>query len=184
MSISWLIPLVVVLSLFGLTRALLFLVQVEGWSMYPTFHHGERVVALRFWPRRWLHRGQIVVWQIPSERQPLSMPKSMGGKLYIKRLVGLPGDVVTADISTWPEPLRAMLKSAYDDQGRRIWHVPTGHCFVKGDSPGLDSRTVGPIPFHALRGLVIVRLPRRKTIPDRDFPIDLPPSYPLSQKTL
>lgn len=176
--------LIAVALVFGLLRNFLFLVEVNGWSMYPTFNHGDRVVAVRFWPSRRLRRGQIVVCRFPPEWQPQFMPKPIGRELYIKRIVGLPGEVVATDISELPEPLQAMQKSAYDDQGRRIWHVPTGHCFVKGDSFGLDSRTVGPVPFHALRGLVFVRLPRRKTIPaEHHFPTDLPPPNPL-QKTL
>jgi len=182
MSTSLLIVIIFVVILFILARTLLFLVQVEGWSMYPAFHHGERVVSLRFWPRHWLHRGQIVVWQMPAERQPLSMPKSMGGTLYIKRLVGLPGDVVTVDLSEWPEPLQAMQKSAYDDQGRRIWHVPTGHCFVKGDSPGFDSTIAGPIPFHALRGIVLTKLPRKTVSGQRQAVSTTPPSVETSEK--
>lgn len=44
----------------------------------------------------------------------------------------------------------------------RTWHIPSEHYFVQGDSWGLDSSIVGPIPFHALYGVVITKLKRRE----------------------
>lgn len=185
MSISWLIPLVAVLTLFGLARVLLFLVQVEGWSMYPTFHHGDRVVAVRFWPSRWLHRGQIVVWQLPSDSRLASLPESMCSRFYIKRIVGLPGDKAAASIAELPGTLSPLSAHAHGDQGSRIWHIPAGHCFVRGDTPGFDSTLFGPLPLHALRGVVLVKLPRRVRAPaEPDFTTDPPLlSHPPQKNT-
>ena len=43
--------------LFSLMRVFLFLVRVDGWSMMPGFQDGDLVLALRYWPARWLRRG-------------------------------------------------------------------------------------------------------------------------------
>ena len=54
---------------------------VSGPSMQPTFEDGDRLIAVRrFTPKR----NDIVIIKAPN--QP--------GAMYIKRLIGLPGDTV------------------------------------------------------------------------------------------
>jgi len=185
MNISFLVPLVAVVILFLLARALLFLVQVEGWSMYPTYHHGDRFLALRYWPHRWLRRGQIVVWKLPSIMAWVSKPEFMGPGPYIKRVVGLPGDEVIAPVVKLSEPADEAKQAVQEGQELRRWYIPAGHYFVKGDSPGLDSTLFGPIPLHTLRGVVLTKLPRRMRAPtEPDFTIDPPLfSHPSRKNT-
>lgn len=169
MNTIFLVSLLSVVVLFLLSRALLFLVQVEGWSMSPTYLPGDRLLALRYFPRRRLRRSQIVVWKMPSELLMSSMSNAMRAQLYIKRIVGLPGDEVTAPIVKLPETDEAADRIV-QGQELRTWHIPAGHCFVKGDSPGFDSTMFGPLPLHALKGIILVKLPRRmKTVEEPYF---------------
>lgn len=55
---------------------------VSGPSMQPTFENGDRIIALRHTS---LKRGDIVILNAPDEP----------GALYIKRIVGMPGDSIT-----------------------------------------------------------------------------------------
>lgn len=185
MSTSLLVLLISVVILFILARTVLFLVQVEGWSMYPTYQHGDRLLALRYWLHRWLHRGQIVVWQLPSDSRLASLPESMCSRFYIKRIVGLPGDKTAAPIAELPGALSPLSAHAHGDQGSRIWHIPAGHCFVMGDTPGFDSTLFGPLPLHALRGVVLVKLPRRVRGPAEPDFTTYPPllSHPPQKNT-
>lgn len=163
------ILVITIFTLLILTRTFLFLVQVEGWSMSPTYLPGDRLLALRYLPRRWLRRGRIVVWKMPSELPMSSMSNTMRAQLYIKRIVGLPGDEVLAPVVKLPETDEAA-NWMVQGQELRTWHIPAGHCFVKGDSPGFDSTTFGPLPLHALRGVILAKLPRRmKTVEEPYF---------------
>ncbi len=62
--------------------------RVEGDSMFPTLHSGEYVLVDRIGYRLAdLHRGDVIVFQYPygPERD------------FIKRVIGLPGDVVAIE---------------------------------------------------------------------------------------
>jgi len=142
-----------------LLRIFLFLVRVEGWSMFPTFQDGDLLLALRCWPRRRLRRGQIVVWQPPPEKQPDSVRQLARGVRFVKRITGLPGDRVTVHPLPIPFP-KTGANSFGDESPLQVWDVPADHCFVQGDSTGFDSRLIGPIPIKAVRGLVLSRIRR------------------------
>ena len=56
---------------------------VSGPSMQPTFENGDRLIAVRhFTPKR----NDIVILKAPDQK----------GALYIKRIIGTPGDMVTS----------------------------------------------------------------------------------------
>ncbi len=163
-TMPWLILLV---FLFGfvlivfLVRISFVVVTVESQSMTPALKHGDRVLVWRYWPAKWLRKHHIVlVW--PSEHRNGSKP--FGVIPFIKRVVGLPGDVVTTHIDELHNlhKNKTLIQAMYDDNGMRIWYVPKDHFFVRGDHPigGFDSLTWGPIPFSSLLGIVIMRLPR------------------------
>jgi signal peptidase I len=151
-SLSCLLSLIIFILL---ARAFFFIVSVEGQSMSPTLVHGDRLLALRFWPARWLRQGQIVVTRYPN-RRPQHDPGVPGQQKYIKRVTGLPGDTVTVERPNFPR-----LAAPDELPHSRRWRIPPGHYFVQSDSWGLDSTVVGPLPFCAFCGLVLVKLRRR-----------------------
>lgn len=167
-----LLILLIFLVLFILLRTCLFLVQVEGWSMYPTFHHEDRLLALRLWSSRWLRRGQVAVWNLPPELASSFTPDA--SKSFIKRIIGLPGDEVTAPIVRLPDLVEGELRVDEAKQELKTWRIPAEHCFVKGDSPGFDSTVFGPLPIHCVRGVILARLRRIHDTPRFHALTDLP----------
>jgi len=160
MNTTLLILLTSTLILFVLVRTFLFLVQVEGWSMYPAYHHGDRLLALRFYPHHWLRRGQVVVWNLPPKLAWSFNPNPGVSKMYIKRIIGLPGDEVAAHVAQLHDPLEGEMLIDEAKQDLKSWHIPEEHCFIKGDSLGFDSTTFGPLPLHCIRGVILARLRR------------------------
>lgn len=179
-----LILFISLLILFILIRTFLFLVQVEGWSMYPTYQPDDRLLALRYFPQGWLRRGQIVVWNMPPHLLMTSKSEAVRSKLYIKRIIGLPGDEVIVPVVRLPDPVEGEIWLDEAKQELKSWHIPSGHCFVKGDSTGFDSTLFGPISFHALRGLILIRLPRRVKNVEEPYLVDLAQvPHPPQKKT-
>lgn len=140
-----------------LTRAVFFVVDVQGQSMTPALTDGERVLVLRIWPARCLRRGQIAITTYTDTPWLQQHPNVVGAQKYIKRVTGLVGDVVLVERPSLPRPSSSQSPEMAE---RRVWHVPPGHYFVRGDSWGLDSTVVGPVPFRMLRGVVIMKLKR------------------------
>ena len=131
-------------------------VRIEGDSMYPTLHDGERIVVekLTYYAQE-PARGDIVVWFYPGH--VISR---------VKRVVGLPGE-------------RVAIKNGavYIDGGqldeRAYWYdiiygdmeeliVPEGSVFVLGDNRNhsTDSRepSVGCIPHEKILGRAVLVL--------------------------
>jgi len=151
-----------VTSIILLMRAMLVVVTVENQSMSPALQHGDCVLVVRYWPRRWLRRGHIVIvwpWQRSQHGpKPFGVPDP-----FIKRIVGLPGDTLVTHISELDDFNREQQRQAHDEHGYRTWRIPPDHCFLRGDHPigGFDSLSWGPVPFEYVLGLVIKTLPRR-----------------------
>lgn len=131
--------------------------------MYPTLKHGDRLLLLKHYPTRWLQTGQIVAGYASFQETPSSFPKqSLSEFIFIKRLVGLPGTKVSIHISEIDELRRDFLLKQCNNEGKLIWDIPMGHCFVRGeDSTCIDSIVWGPIPLKKLVGIVCLRLPQR-----------------------
>ena len=112
--------------------------------MVPTLRYGDRVLVWRLCPHRWLHRGHIVVVEHEADRARARWSSPQEPALYVKRVVGLPGDIAQWSPDT----------------------VPAGHLFVCGDNrPGSrDSRHWGPLPLRSLRGIVLTKLPGKRTV--------------------
>ena len=117
-----------------------------GTSMSPTIQPGD-VLLVQNGHEDW-KRGELVLFQTDGEET-----------LFIKRIVGLPGDRVEAvqgrlrvNGQPWPEgPLAGI--SIPDFPAQR---VPPGMLFVLGDNPpeSEDSRSFGPISEEAVKGNV------------------------------
>jgi signal peptidase I len=147
--------------------------KIPSASMEPTLHcarpsqgcearFSDRVLANRFIYRfRDPHRGEIVVFKTP----PAAKQDCGEGGTFVKRLIGLPGDIVDEDAKGFIWVNHKKLDEPYIQQKRRdrdvsnrkeTWHVPPGHYFFMGDNRGdsCDSRRWGSVPRKNLIGPV------------------------------
>lgn len=126
-------------------------IRVEGGSMEPSLHDGEFVVINRL-AYRWNdpQRGEIIVFRFPLDPE----------RRFIKRIIGLPGDVVTVqegNVSVNGLPLQEPYVSApprYDG----TWTVEEGHVFVLGDNRNnsSDSQNWGSLRTDEIIGKAII----------------------------
>ncbi|HEY8530845.1 MAG TPA: signal peptidase I [Limnochorda sp.] len=128
---------------------------VEGPSMLPTLHSGERVVVERVtYLFREPHRGEVIVFRYPLNPR----------EYFVKRVVGLPGDrVAIKDGYLWVNGQRVE-EDYINARALRNFpevEVPEGHYFVMGDNRNNseDSRDprVGFIPRELVVGRAIWR---------------------------
>lgn len=150
--------LILVFIIIRLLRVALLVVTVQGQSMSPTLKDKDRVLVWCLWPARWVRCKQIVIvrqWEVPTH--------GFAFNPLIKRVVALPGDTITTLIDELPAEFRPSYLALHDDQGQRIWHVPPGFLFIRGDNrrESIDSLTWGPIPSHYVCGIVFRKLSPR-----------------------
>ncbi|HHY47531.1 MAG TPA: signal peptidase I [Firmicutes bacterium] len=127
---------------------------VQGSSMEPTLHNGERLLVNKFIYRfSEPERGQIIVFRFPAN------PK----RKFIKRVIGIAGDIVAVKdgkviLNGKPLDEPYILDSTLGDWGPEI--VPDGRVFVLGDNRNNseDSRypDVGFVPIKNVVGQAFV----------------------------
>jgi len=127
--------------------------RVDGHSMTPSLIDGERLIiekmSSRFSPPQ---RGDIVVIDPPSHTGPP----------LIKRVIGLPGEMVAVEqghVLINGEPLDEPYRS---EPTRGVFApslVPEGHVFVMGDNrpASNDSRAFGAISYQHVVGKAWLR---------------------------
>ncbi len=153
---EWVEAITIALIVVALVFAFLFrLVRVDGTSMMNTLAHGEQLVLSRlpYTP----DYEDIVVLAQEGYSEPL-----------IKRIIGLPGDVIDVDENGVVYRNGTALEEAYIDEPTsresmsEAVKVPDGYVFVMGDnrarSCSVDSRTFGCIDQDNLLGKVVFRL--------------------------
>jgi signal peptidase I len=147
--------------------------RIPTSSMEPTLHCAkpgewclssisDRVIANRLAYRFGSpQRGQIVVFKAPAAAN-VCAPGS-GGSPFVKRLIGLPGDVVSerhGDVFIDGKPLQEKYidPKLRGDQTSSWPRVAPGHYFFMGDdrAHSCDSRTWGTVPRGNLIGPVIL----------------------------
>lgn len=146
------------LSLVLALIVILFLyqpVKVEGTSMMPTLVDQERIFINKFVYRLGLgqiERGDTVVFWYHGD----------AAKSYIKRVIGLPGDVVEIRSGIVYVNDQALNEPYVPDEYRdrsslTPQRVPQGRYFVLGDhrSSSNDSRTWGPVPRELIYGKAV-----------------------------
>jgi signal peptidase I len=139
--------------------------QVNGQSMFPNFENGEYLltdkISYRF---NNPERGDIVVFKAPDLAQ---CPQGAGCD-FIKRIIGLPGDIVEVkpdgvyvNNTRLPEayiPVSVETRPMQFTQNGAVV-VPPNMYFVMGDNRphSSDSRAWGPVPFTNIVGKVFFR---------------------------
>ncbi len=143
--------LILSVVLFVGINAITARVRVDGSSMDPTLANGEFVLVNKLAYRLGSpERGDVIVFYFP--RDP--------NQEYIKRLIGLPGDVIKiangrvyVNGQQLTEPYIAA-EPTYSGE----WTVPQGHYFVLGDNRNnsYDSHNWGPVPADYVIGKSIL----------------------------
>jgi signal peptidase I len=152
--------------------------RIPTSSMEPTLHcarpspgceakFSDRVLADRVtYHFRNPRRGEIIVFETPLRaRQSCSV--GADSSVFVKRLIGLPGETIHEDPQgfIWvdgkklSEPyIQADRRRADSPNFNRTWHVPKGDYFFMGDnrSQSCDSREWGSVPRGNLIGKVFM----------------------------
>lgn len=125
-------------------------------SMAPTLLPGDRLVAdMHYFPEHPAARGDLVIFRFPTPE---------GETLYLKRVIALPGDVISGTPETVVlngQPLREPYvnpesqDAIYDSKATfGPLTVPASHVFLMGDNRqhSYDSRHFGLVPVGRLVG--------------------------------
>ncbi|MFC0561712.1 signal peptidase I [Halalkalibacter alkalisediminis] len=159
--LEWIKVLLIALVLATFIRVFLFTsYEVQGESMMPNVYDGERFIVNKFG----------YGWKEP-ERFDLIVFHATEDDDYIKRVIGLPGDIVyyfDDVLYINNEPVREPFLQK--DIEEYAWGnyttdfaipepIPAGHVFVMGDNRpnSLDSRRLGPISNEQIVGKVDLR---------------------------
>lgn len=155
---------IIILGVIGVFLYVLVLQphQVSGFSMFPTYNDKDITISylpdVRF---NNLKRGDVIVFHAPPDHE----------KLYIKRIVGMPGDSVKIqdgnvylnnqlfDESSYLQPGVRTTPEAFLSDGQTVV-VPQGQFFAMGDNRpnSSDSRDFGFVTPELLVGKTIMRV--------------------------
>jgi signal peptidase I len=175
-TIDWLVTILgAILIVLAIKQWIINPYRIPSSSMEPTLHcalpgvqclakgglfsGSDRVLACRICYTLWSpKRGDIVVFNTP----PRALVACGTGGVYVKRLIGLPGDVWSeknGDVYINGKKLdEPYLKPAYRDQYTYpAQKIPPGHYFMMGDNRlgSCDSRKWGTVPRKNLIGKVV-----------------------------
>lgn len=142
--------------LFIILNTLVFtIVTVDGASMNPKFYHQDRVVFSKInIDHDGLKRSEIVLFEGFDER------------MYIKRIVALPGEVVEikeGQVYVNGSRLKDDINKSYTYiYNSNKWYLKDDQYFVLGDNrkqdDSKDSRIFGPINLDQIKGKFLLGL--------------------------
>jgi signal peptidase I len=173
LAIEWTILIVAALVIAFVIKTFLFQAfYIPSGSMEPTLKIGDRVLVNKLsYDLHDVHRGDIIVFKAP--------PAAESGDIkdLVKRVIGLPGDVVEArdesgEVCEAEDPTRMCHVYVNDRRLEEPYthglttvnlprtKVPAGHLFMMGDNrtSSSDSRIFGPIEKSSVIGRVFVRI--------------------------
>ncbi len=153
-AFEWLSSLIAALIVVAVVFCFLFrVVTVDGESMTNTLQHGDNLIMIsRFYQ---LEHGDVVVIDY-NEGEPL-----------IKRVIGLPGDVINIDDAGQVYRNGVALDEPYTRDGitptmgaTLPYTVPDGYIFAMGDNrvESLDSRMLGAFLMSDVLGEAVYRV--------------------------
>ena len=158
------------LSTFGLTIA-----RVDGNSMNPTLQTGQVMLLLKYprWGYAWgltelpYRRGDVVIFKAPPDSEyAWETVWGVRHRPYnIKRVVGLPGDVVEiggGQLRVNGKTVAEAYASGNAAQDEAPVTVPPNTLYVLGDNrllaESVDSRFYGPVNVRDVAGTANIRL--------------------------
>ena len=159
--ISWALHLGITAAIMLLVGAFVFqIVRVDGNSMQDTLQHNDWMLVTKYdYLFGQPEAGDVVVCQFPGERNE--------GKLFVKRIVGAPGDVIAfrdGQLYRNGEAVEESYLTPSRNQGgytMEPMELGEGEYFVCGDNRdnSHDSRTLitwnpEPIPRKMIKGHV------------------------------
>lgn len=140
------------LALFSVINAISARIRIESISMQPTLYAGDFVIVNKLaYKLGHPSRGDVIIFRYPPDpqREP-----------YIKRVIGLPGDLVRiADGKVYVND--TLLEEPYISASPAYegsWRVPEGALFVLGDNrnSSSDSHQWGMVPLENVIGKAVV----------------------------
>lgn len=157
---EWAVSIIVAaIVAFIIKGFLIDVIQVSGTSMLPNLHNRDRLVVEKI--SLYTHsfqRGKIVIFD----------PGESGRGIYIKRIIGLPGDkveikdgfVYVNDEKINENYLAPGTFTSAGAEEYRALTVPEGFLFVLGDNRKVseDSRYIGPVPIKNVKGHAVFRV--------------------------
>lgn len=133
-----------VLIILAVATGIIQPIGVGGCSMSPTYQDGDILFSVHnFGVVPHIDRGDVVTLYADSD------------DLYLKRVVGLPGDELVAENDVlW---VNGMVYDTIPGTGNWGAVVPTGTVFCLGDNRANshDSRDFGPVPFSQIFSIII-----------------------------
>lgn len=154
---EWVESIIIAVIIAIVIKAYFFeMIQVEGNSMLPTLHHGERLIVNKIGYRLGKpERGDIIIFKYPADPS----------LIFIKRVIAVEGDTVEirnhkvyVNGNQLSEPyILSETLSEYP-----LTKVPDDTVFVLGDNRNYsrDSRypDVGFVPIKNIKGEAVVKL--------------------------
>ncbi|MGZ4691981.1 MAG: signal peptidase I, partial [Acidimicrobiia bacterium] len=168
---EWFVLIAAALAIAVLIKLFLFQAfYIPSDSMVPTLKTDDRVIVNKLsYHLHSVHRGDIVVFTTP--KGPDGKPIDPTIKDLVKRVIGLPGDVISAkddhiliDGKALHEPYLPQGSvsdcTSFVAQCFPVGKIPPNEYFVMGDnrSNSRDSRYFGPIRRSEIVGRVFVRV--------------------------
>lgn len=158
--VEWIAVIVGALIVALVVKTFLFQAfYIPSESMEPTLDVGDRVLVNKLsYDLHDVNRGDVVVFELPPEEVGPD-----GVKDLIKRVIGLPGEVIESRDGVIYVNDRRLEEPYLPEDGptgpaidRQT--VPDGHVYVLGDNRdnSADSRARGPIPIDTIVGRAFI----------------------------